>query len=251
MQEFLNPRKTGFLFPIHRIHPHCSAVSDGSTLLTPELINLILTMGTRRHIQKGKHLYSPGKAPEALALVTQGALKIELYSADGETSVADFFLPGEVIGAEGIQHSPLAYQVSAVRESQVLLLPQNALWHLAQDNPQLQNLYGHLMRHNYQQALLRAILIGNLDAEQKLAYVLLNIAHRLGALDPETSTPQTCQSFQLPISRTDISRYLCLSIATVSRILGRMQLTGLLDIRRNTVHYLDCFKLEQLLRHTN
>ena len=84
------------------------------------------------------------------------------------------------------------------------------------------------------------VMMGRRQAPSRLAIFLRSLSERrqrLG-LDPKIIT--------LSMSRQDIANYLGLVIETVSRLMGRFQSAGILEVDRRTITILDMSALNML-----
>jgi CRP/FNR family transcriptional regulator len=85
------------------------------------------------------------------------------------------------------------------------------------------------------------LTLGKLNAEQRVAYFLINMAKR-NALSGGSAT-----EFNLSMSRNDIANYLGLVAETVSRVIRRFQEGGAIEAKRRWMHIIDEAKLRQRL----
>lgn len=87
----------------------------------------------------------------------------------------------------------------------------------------------------------RIIMIGHLDADQKIAYFLVNLSARM--------KHQHCAStrFLLPMSRVELSQHLFLSPETVSRSFSKFQMKGYLEAHRSDICIQDFSGLLEVL----
>ncbi|HMT38325.1 MAG TPA: helix-turn-helix domain-containing protein, partial [Thermomonas sp.] len=85
-----------------------------------------------------------------------------------------------------------------------------------------------------------ALLSGDWTADQRVAAFLVGVSRRLAARG------FSANRFQLTMARADIANYLRLAPETVSRVLRRMQDTGLLAVDRREVQLLDRAQIDAL-----
>ncbi len=84
------------------------------------------------------------------------------------------------------------------------------------------------------------LLLGRMNAEQKLASFLLETSERLAPPGCSAIISSTPKTFPLPLSRQQIADVLGLTIETVSRQFTRMKADGLIDLpTRREVTILD------------
>lgn len=211
------------------LNPICLplAMPDGDLNLLEEMID------RRQPISRGKPLFRQGDTFETVFAVRSGALKTTITLPDGTEQVTGFFLPGEIIGLDGIAQQRHTSTAVALETTSVCALPFDQLESLAGHKPLLQR---HLFRllseeiHTDQQLLL---LLGKRSAEARLAAFLISLSSRYKRRRLSENR------FHLPMSRTDISNHLGLAIETVSRLFSRFQQNGILDVNGKDVHIVD------------
>jgi CRP/FNR family transcriptional regulator, anaerobic regulatory protein len=87
------------------------------------------------------------------------------------------------------------------------------------------------------------LLLGSMDAEERVVSFLLNLSGRFLARGYSSS------EFNLKMSREDIGNYLGLNLETVSRTLSGLKKQRLLAVDRKHLHILDITGLEHLVGH--
>ena len=85
------------------------------------------------------------------------------------------------------------------------------------------------------------LLLGTMDAEERLAAFLLNLSRRYLARGRDPT------DFCLGMTREDIGLYLGLRTETVSRIFSRFKEQGLISIERRHIRILSVFKLSRMI----
>ena len=85
------------------------------------------------------------------------------------------------------------------------------------------------------------LLLGTMDAEERLAAFLLNLSRRYLARGGDPT------DFCLGMTREDIGLYLGLRTETVSRIFSRFKEQGLISIERRHIRILSVFKLSRMI----
>lgn len=192
-----------------------------------------------RVLRHGAHLFRMGDGFESLYVVRSGSIKSYLMSEDGEEQILGFYGPGEVIGFDAIAAARHACSACALESSSVCVLPFETLTRLAQRRPEL---YEQVIRSMSRETVRLAdnLVLGRWPAERRLAVFLLELSNRQGGRGYSRST------LTLPMSRTDVGKYLGLTVETVSRVLGRFQGMGLLSKDRSQVRLHDRAALEAL-----
>ena len=181
-------------------------------------------------LHAGDHVFREGDPFDAIAAVRAGTVKSYVVDRDGREHVLGFHLPGEVIGLDAIDGD--TYPCNAIALDTVMLcrfsFPKIAV--LATRVPGLQRQLFRLLSRDIGRA---ALLAGDWSADQRMAAFLVGLSRRLAArgFSPDR--------FQLTMPRTDIANYLRLAPETVSRVLRRFQVDGLVRVERRELEFAD------------
>ena len=180
-----------------------------------------------RVLEKGDHMFRTGDPAEYVYFLKSGALKAYLLSSAGEEQVVAFHFPGDLIGLESMGFQREALCVEALSVCRTCALPREELTELCARSRSV-------MRHLLLQASCRLrfdaslfALLGRRSAEQRVAAFLLELSRRLA--DRESPI----REFELKMTRADIASYLALAVETVSRVLTRLQDSGVIEVERN------------------
>lgn len=186
-----------------------------------------------RPLKRGEHLFRSGDTFQSVYAVRSGALKTYAISSDGEEQVTGFYLPGEVLGMDGISTARHMSSAKALESASVCEIPFNQLEVLSQQIPSLQHHFFSLMSNEIRADRELHMLLGKKNADDRLASLLLSLSarnHRRGLSE---------DAFRLPMSRYDIANYLGLAVETVSRIFTRFQQQQLLRVEGREVEILN------------
>ncbi len=146
--------------------------------------------------------------------VISGAVRITRLLADGRRHIVAFCFPGELFGLEaGDTHQ---FAAEAVVASRIAFVRRSAVASEAERNGDAMWNVWRLMALELGRAQDHALVLGRLNAEERVGAFLRDMAARTGSDD----------SIDLPMSRTDIADYLGLTIETVSRTLTHMERQG-------------------------
>ncbi|MDI1301106.1 MAG: fumarate/nitrate reduction transcriptional regulator Fnr [bacterium] len=218
------------------LHPVCLPPAVDET----DLDQLESIIERRRTLPRGTPLFRQGDAFQSLYAVRSGAIKTCLTPPDGAEHITGFYLPGEIVGLDSLGRTHHGSSAMALESSTVCAIPFAQLETLALKLPGLQH---HLFKllsaeiHSDQQLLL---LLGKRSAEARITAFLLAVATR------HKRRQLSENHFHLPMSRTDIGNHLGLAIETVSRVLTRLQQTGVLEVDGKDIRILDRERLCQL-----
>jgi CRP/FNR family transcriptional regulator, anaerobic regulatory protein len=195
--------------------------------------------GRQRVQHAGSHLFRVGDPFQSLYVVRSGSVKTYLTSEDGEEQILGFHQPGDIVGFDAISRGRHPCSAAALETSSVCTLSFQKLTKVCQDSPQLLARLVQMMSRETLR-LTDSLLLGRRSAEQRVATFLLVQAER------QAERGYSPTALTLAMSRTDIGKYLGLTVETVSRILTRFQDLGLLAKERNQVRINDLGALRQV-----
>ena len=201
-------------------------------------LNDIIQRG--RPLQKGDYLYRAGEPFQSVYAVRSGTVKGISVSNDGEEQVTGFYLPGEIVGMDGLANNRYVNSALALETSAVCEIPFNRLEELSLKIPTLQRHFFQLMSREITVEQRLITLLSKNSAEERVAALLLSISRRNHARN------LSAFSFRLPMSRADIGNYLGLTIETVSRVFSRFQKSEILKVDRKEITIADMDGLKQL-----
>ena len=183
----------------------------------------------KRRVARGATLYRAGDAFESLYAVRSGSFKTVGVSRHGDEKVTGLHLPGEVMGLEAINSKRHGYDAIALEDSEVCVIPFAALSQLSLRIPELQQQLLRILSGDISRDQGLMLLLGGMDAEQRLAAFLLSLSRRYQKLGYASTR------FSLRMTREEIGSYLGLTLETVSRIFSRFQKDGLLKAHQKEI----------------
>lgn len=205
-----------------------------------DLDRLEQIISRKRPIRRGEHLYSQGEPFRSIYAVRTGSVKLYTIGDDGTEQVNGFYLPGELVGLEGVSdnHHPSAAQ--ALETTSVCEIPFQRLDQLIGDLPSLRHQVLRIMGREIRDEHNLLMLLGKKDAEAKLAAFLLSLSNRFN--DRGFSPAE----FRLSMTRSDVGNYLGLAVETISRLLGRFHDSGILTADGKLIRVHDLATLRRL-----
>ncbi len=214
-------------------------------LLGSERTRFASVVKRRRLLESQDKLFIAGDRFYALYILHSGSAKSYLISENGEQQVTGFHMPGELIGVDGLSDHTHAYGVEMLETSSVCELPMSELDRMIATSWALRQRFLSLISHALIEEQQMLLTLGKLNAEQRLAQFLLNMARRHAYLGGSAI------EFNLSMSRYDIASYLGLVVETVSRMIRRFQEEGSIEVKRRWIHIIDEKKLHQRLIQTS
>ncbi|PVZ70544.1 fumarate/nitrate reduction transcriptional regulator Fnr [Pelagibaculum spongiae] len=198
----------------------------------------IIKQGQR--VEKGQHLFRSGDEFKAIYAVRTGAIKTYSITPSGEEQINGFYLPGEIMGMDGINTNHHVNSAKALESTTVCEVPFNRLEELTKVLPGLQRHFFQMMSKEIREEQQLIMLLAKKNAEERIASLLLSISTRNGRRRLSTT------AFRLPMTRVEIGNYLGLAVETVSRVLTRFQKQGILAVESKEVRINDYQKLCQI-----
>ena len=196
----------------------------------------------RSRVRRGEWLYRTGERFTSLYAVRNGFFKSTILIEDGRRDqVIGFAMTGEVLGVDGIGPERHQCNTIALEESDVCAIPFAEVQQLAHEFPSLQRHFRKLMSREIVREQGVMLLLGSMNAEERLATFLLNLSHRFAAQGYSPS------EFNLRMTREEIGSYLGLTLETVSRTLSKFQDDGLLSVQHKFIHILDRAGLKRVM----
>ena len=176
--------------------PACA--QDGVSASEMDLLDRLSL--ARRRVKLGQTLYREGQRFEYLYAIRCGTLKSSLTLADGREQISGFHMVGDLLGLDGLAQGVYA-STSMSRE----IVREHSLM----------------------------MLLGSMDAEERLAAFLLKLSQSMKARGYSST------EFHLRMSRAEIGSYLGMKLETVSRTFSEFQRQGLLEVDKRHVRISD------------
>lgn len=191
-------------------------------------------------LHKGDYLYRSGSPFTSIFAVRAGSIKSTFISEEGEEQITGFYLPGEILGMDGLNDNSYRNSATALETSAICEIPFDKLEELSQQIPSLQRHFFQLMSREITNDQQLISLLTKGSAEQRIAALLLSLSSRYQRRQLSST------EFLLPMSRTELGNYLGLTIETVSRVLSRWQKEGFIHAERRLIKLLDVDKLKSM-----
>ncbi len=205
-----------------------------------ELDSLDSIIHRSRPMRRGEGLFRAGDTFQSVFAVRSGAFKTSTLTVDGEEQVTGFYLPGEILGMDGLGTNTHTNTARALESSSICEIPFVRLEALSSQIPSLQRHFFQLMSREIQSDQQLMLLLARKPADARLAAFLLN----LGTRYKRRGLSQ--RRLRLPMSRNDIGNYLGLAVETVSRIFTRLQSSGVLGVAGKEIEILDMAALTEI-----
>ena len=197
-------------------------------------------MFARRRVKEGQALYHEGERFQFIYAVRSGTFKSILNLKDGREQVTGFQMAGELLGLDGLAAGKHASSAIALEDAEICAIPYAHLSELAATSTDLQHVISRLMSREIVREHSLMLMLGSMNAEERLAAFLLSLSTRMKARGFSPS------EFHLRMSRAEIGSYLGLKLETVSRTFSSFVRQRLLHVDKKHVRIIDL----QLLQST-
>jgi len=218
--------------------PELSLPSGLSDRLLIEFASVVLC---NRRLRLGQALYRSGEMFEAVYLVRTGFVKSVVLLADGREQITGLCMPGEVLGLDGLTSGRYASDAIALADGEVCVVPYHRLEKLGHEARSVQRKLHRMFSHEIVREQHMMLLLGSMEAEQRVAAFLLNLSERFSALGYSPS------EFILRMTRDEIGGLLGLKLETVSRIFSKFQRNVLIAVEGKHVHIISIEGLRSVM----
>lgn len=205
--------------------------------LAPEQLDAVAAIGVPVKYAKGQTIFLEGSEAGGLHVALSGQVKIFKLSVEGREQIIHIYGPGEPFGEVPMfEGGRFPAGAEATQDSEILFIPRDSLLRLLErDKTLAMNMLAALSRK-----LRRfTVKLENLtlkETPQRVAAYLLDLSDRAGG-DTEVV---------LDITKGHLAGLLGTAQETLSRVLKKMSLAGLITVHGKTITLLDLQSLESL-----
>lgn len=196
--------------------------------LDDEEIGLLNAIGRRKRLRAGEQLLWEGDEAIIVANVVEGVLKLSTQTADGKEQILGMVYPSDFLGRPFGETTP--YGVEALSDAQVCVFRRTDFDRFAREHPRLEHKLLERTLAELDRTRRWMVLLGRMNAEQKLATYLVETAERLVPATCEEAEPGDKRTITLPLSRQQMADVLGLTIETVSRHISKLKNEGLIGL---------------------
>ncbi|WP_258319869.1 Crp/Fnr family transcriptional regulator [Qipengyuania flava] len=220
----------------------CDACSIRNRAICADLdndeIGLLNGIGRRRRVSAGEQILWEGDEAILVANVIEGVLKLSTQTAEGKEQILGLVYPSDFLGRPFGQTTP--YGVEALTDAHICVFERKDFDRFAREHPRLEHKLLERTLGELDRTRRWMLLLGRMNAEEKVASFLLEMGERLG-----TKTADGAIVIALPLSRQQMADVLGLTIETVSRQLTRLKKDGAIELpSRREVVLIDTGALE-------
>jgi CRP/FNR family transcriptional regulator len=195
----------------------------------------------RRKVAAGHALYRAGVTVGFIYAVLSGTFKSSLAVAGDREQVSGCHRAGELLGLDAIANGTHPSTATALEDTEVCAIRYSHLNEAVAQSGSIQLAMAQLMSREIVREHSLMMLLGSMNAEERLAAFLLNVSQRMKARGYSAS------EFHLRMSRAEIGSYLGMKLETVSRTFSAFQQQGLLEVDKKHVRIVDLARLGRVV----
>ena len=204
----------------------------------------MLTAGEREAITSAEHrevrlkpgeiLMAEGGLSDTLFVVHYGWLHSSAKLSTGGRQILRFHYAGDLIGTSSMAWSQAAATLTAISDCIVIDLPKTELGLLFRAQPRIAGLLYAIAAAENVAMSDRLTTIGRMGASERLSTLLLDIMARL-----RVTAGGIVDSFDLPLTQTDIGDALGLTKVHVNRTIRALEKSGVIERTGRRVRIVD------------
>ncbi|MGZ6021966.1 MAG: Crp/Fnr family transcriptional regulator [Rhizomicrobium sp.] len=186
--------------------------SRASTSLGAHLREL-QPFSTRQHFERDETIFHEGDRADRVYRVISGMVRICRHTPGGARHIADFILPGELIGFADYANHP--FSAEAVTPVTMTGYTRSSFERLAATTPAVRMQLVSLLTEALLNTQNQLFILGSQAAKQRVASFLLRLADRADV--------STGERLDLDMGRLDIADHLGMTIETVCRVIAALR----------------------------
>ena len=192
-------------------------------------------------LSRGDYLFRQGDALKNLYVLHAGSLKSYFSRPKGSDHVVKFYLPGDLVGLDGLADDRHSTSVQALETISFCRIAVHPMTCCSLASPKF---HWYLLKLASQEMVgehERVEILAQRDASERLALFLLQLSQRYG------KRGFSQHEFNLSMSRRDIGNFLALTAETVSRTFSHFERNGLVKVNRRRIRLLSLEGLRQVM----
>ncbi|MGI9289019.1 MAG: cyclic nucleotide-binding domain-containing protein, partial [Pseudomonadales bacterium] len=204
---------------------------------TSQLAELDTLIDHWHPMTKETHIVREGDAFNTVFLVRSGSVKTCQTLANGEEQITGFHFPGEIFGLDGLADKVHVNTAVTMETTSLCSLPLQRLLSRRRELVGVELRLLLLLSELLNRKDNHSLMLSKNRAHERLAAFLLDLSHRFG----RRHLSSLC--FSLPMSRTDVSRYLGLSLESISRAFALLEKDHVINPRGRLIEIIDSYEL--------
>ncbi len=196
--------------------------------MSPHEIQALNRLSRKRSVPAGQVILGEGEARTIFANIVSGVVKLTKTLDDGRQHIIGLLFASDFLGRAFRDDNP--YFAEAATDVELCVFPTAGFERLLVEHPGLEHRLFQYTLTELNSCQEWMLLLARKKAEERVASFLLMIAKRVPNLGCAHSDRPNEVRFILPLSRTEISDCLGLTIETVSRQITRLKTKGVIEL---------------------
>lgn len=220
--------------PFHRLH----------AFTNPTPLELSAFEGVAEQtvtLRRKEVIRAQGAAVNEVYFLTEGWVSCSMNVLNGRRQIVTVSLPGDLLGIPSLCLTRAAVTFEALTPSVVQIISLDAFAGLFMKSPRLALSMFLVSQQERVLLMERLASVGQTKAIQRLAAFLLHIHERLQQIYPNLD-----QSFELPLTQSDLAEIVGLTFVHVNRSLRELDRSGLIERSGKRVTLVDLERLREL-----
>lgn len=213
--------------------------SGGSSLERDDRARLESISTRGRTFEAGQVLVFEEDDAPLMFFVERGWAAAVRDLADGSMQILDLFLAGQIIGLREITSPDAISSYRALTDLDVRILRKSEMQKLIEHSTSIRDRVFQAIAREEAWLLERITMLGQRDAAQCLAHLMLELADRLSARPGANSASKPEAAFELPLNQEQLGNIVGITPVHVSRTMKQLASDELLEVDRNGVRILD------------
>ena len=191
-------------------------------------IQALNRLSRKRSIPAGQMILGEGEARSVFANIVSGVVKLTKTLDDGRQHIIGLLFASDFLGRAFREDNP--YFAEAATDVELCVFPTAGFEKILNEHPGLEHRLFQFTLTELDACQEWMLLLARKKAEERVASFLLMIARRVPNLGCSAPNNENEVRFVLPLSRTEISDCLGLTIETVSRQITRLKTKGVIEL---------------------
>ncbi len=196
--------------------------------LNADEIQALNRLSRRRTVRAGQTILGEGEARSIFANIVSGVVKLTKTLDDGRQHIIGLLFESDFLGRAYRNDNP--YFAEAATDVELCVFPTAGFEKILNEHPGLEHRLFQYTLTELDACQEWMLLLARKKAEERVASFLLMIAKRVPNLESAQPERPNEVRFNLPLSRTEISDCLGLTIETVSRQITRLKTKGVIEL---------------------
>ena len=176
-----------------------------------------------RELRASQPVFTEGDMKTNVYKIESGAVLLYKILNDGVRQIVGFAFPGDCVGIEA--SAAHTYDAQAIGATRLRSLPTAVLWRRAGEDAALTRELFEALTYQMTEMRQHLLTIGRMTATGRIATFLLGLSDR------NRRNGQDALNINLPVRRSDMADFMCLSVETVSRSLTELKQAQVISLR--------------------